>query len=78
VQSSSRSVNLTAQSAAELLHIEINRQFDRLLERDVFPFLVAAANGTIVADLSMLGIAGPSLKQGTARTTYFEPGGVSF
>jgi len=42
------------------------------------PFRVASANGTIVADLSMLGIAGPSLKQGTARTTYFEPGGVSF
>jgi hypothetical protein len=31
-----------------------------------------------IAIKGMLGIAGPSLKQGAAGTAYFEPGGVSF
>ena len=31
-----------------------------------------------IATEVMLGIAGPSLRQGAAGTVYFEPGGVSF
>jgi hypothetical protein len=32
----------------------------------------------LIAAEVMLGIAGPSLKQGAAGTVHFEPGGVSF
>jgi hypothetical protein len=37
-----------------------------------------AAYGTSIASDDWLGIAGPSLRQGAAGTSYFEPGGVSF
>jgi hypothetical protein len=39
---------------------------------------VGDADGIAIAVIQMLGIAGPSLIQGAAGTTYFEPGGVSF
>jgi hypothetical protein len=40
--------------------------------------LCRPARGIAIAIIQMLGIQGPSLRQGAAGTTYFEPGGVSF
>jgi hypothetical protein len=40
--------------------------------------MVSPADGMSIATEVMLGITGPSLKQGAAGTVYFEPGGVSF
>jgi hypothetical protein len=39
---------------------------------------MSCGRGIEIAGLPLLGIAGPSLKQGAAGTRYFEPGGVSF
>src|SRR4029079_14042843 len=45
---------------------------------DVIDRWYATSVGTPPADQSVLGITGPSLRQGAAGRMYFEPGGVSF
>jgi len=39
---------------------------------------MSCGRGIGIAGLPLLGIAGPSLRQGAAGTSYFEPGGACF